>query len=286
MNQTINLPTGMDRVVGMFHSLHGISLTSQQAWHLVTLIEMAASVDTSEHPLEQVDDNVAVQEPVVEVKVTQPEPVVESEPEPVVKPEPEHRTSSLSNMDKIPEEAWANPGRYNNGSADKERGKSVSSTSPLYSNKDTGADVMILPERWWLPTHLWKIHVEPRDIDDKTLSAYYVHCREKPSAELFNEHYQLFLKRTHRVYVLKSDGKQSEDVTREYLYSGRPTQKETVSVKSSEWEDETANFRVRFYDTRAGGTNYVYFRNQPSGFVLARYHSTKQFAVVETRPVN
>lgn len=284
----LQLPESMAKAVAMFNILHDQNLTEDQAWHLVTLVDLTVTRESIADP---VTEPANVDEPPVETTVASTAPYIEREmvvaPQPVVEPVISH----------IPDEAWDDPARngepVKGGSIDSIPEEAwhhstavVETTAADSSMREEEEGVYISDQKWWTATHLFKIHVEPRERGSREHSQYYVHCAERPSQALFNYHYQLFRAGTHRVYVLASNGKTSEDITREFLFSGTPVAKETASVKTSEWEEADAEYRIRFWDTRVGGLNYVYFRNRPSGIVLSRYHSMKQHAVVESRALH
>ncbi|MCJ8601044.1 hypothetical protein MWH03_00420 [Klebsiella pneumoniae] len=266
--QALHLPDSMAKAVAMFNILHGQTMTEEQAWHLITLIDLSASQQGLSVNVPPPAAPAAV-EP--EIVPTAPAPVQEAPDTQADEP-----ADDIISMSDIPEEAWSDPARYDMASHEEAE----------VSSCDGKEDVYESPVKWWTPTHRWKIHVEPRDRDNPSHEATYVHCRHKPDQALFNHHYAHFLNGTHRVYVLESNGQTSTDITRDYLFSGKPIAAETVSVKSQAWEEGDADYRIRFWDTRVGGLNYVYFKNRPSGMVLAKYHCVKQFAVVEKRPVH
>lgn len=286
----VQLPDSMAKAVAMFNILHEQNITEEQAWHLLTLVDLSAALvvrQKSDETLATKPTPVAVTVTVHEPATTVEEPAVE--PELTVKAAPElPAEDDITSMADIPEEAWNDPARHKFGAAvddipEEAWRNPAGATSGAW---DTEPDVYETSERWWTRTHLWKIHVEAWDRDGSEHKSYYVHCRHRPSQELFNQHYQHYRAGTHKVYVLQSNGSTSTDITRSFLFSGKPVTAETASVKSTDWEEDDADFRIRFWDTRVGGLNYVYFRNRPSGIVLAKYHNAKQCAVVESRPVH
>jgi len=143
--------------------------------------------------------------------------------------------------------------------------------------------------KFWTPGYNWRIDVIPFDCD-KADEAYFVHFREKPTQEEFDEHYAHFLAKENRckVHILESDGSESRRITDEYC-SFRENgglnfhSKETLRP-STEWE-EGARFRAKFSDRRINGqTNYIYYPNRPTQAQINSISFAKGCVIVETRP--
>lgn len=109
------------------------------------------------------------------------------------------------------------------------------------------------------------------------------HFKQKPTQEEFEYQFRHFHAHTHYVHVnLWVDGTW-ETITTEYVpHWNKEKPKETLKP-SEEWP-EGKKFRVKFWDQRISGYNYVYFDSKPGGIVLNKYHSAKCFAVVQSRP--
>lgn len=143
--------------------------------------------------------------------------------------------------------------------------------------------------KFWTEGYNWRIDVIPFDCD-KADEAYFVHFRNKPTQEEFDEHYAHFLANENRckVHILESDGSESRRITDEYCsfrengglnFHSRETLRPSV-----EWE-EGARFRARFSDRRINGrTNYIYYPNRPTQAQINDISFAKGCVIVETRP--
>lgn len=109
------------------------------------------------------------------------------------------------------------------------------------------------------------------------------HFKNKPTQEEFEYQFRHFHARTHHVHVNHWVDGDWETITGEYVpHWNKEKPKETLQP-SEEWP-EGKKFRIRFWDQRIDGFNYVYFDSKPGGIVLSKYHAAKCFAVTETRP--
>lgn len=138
---------------------------------------------------------------------------------------------------------------------------------------------------WWREGYPYKIVIFPQPNAPKDAPEYFIHCAERPSAELFNEHARLYHSRTCYIRVKYSDGKNSSDITREYTgIKANPTVAHTALQKTTndDWSKD-APWRIRYYDQRVGYECFEYFDFQPGGALLNKYHRGKHFAKVENR---
>lgn len=109
------------------------------------------------------------------------------------------------------------------------------------------------------------------------------HFKQKPTQEEFEYQFRHFHARTHHVHVNHWVDGDWDTITTEYVpHWNKEKPKETLQP-SEEWP-EGKKFRIKFWDQRIGGNNYVYFDSKPGGIVLNKYHSAKCFAVVQPRP--
>ena len=101
--------------------------------------------------------------------------------------------------------------------------------------------------------------------------------------EDFEYQFRHFHARTHHVHVNHWVNGDWETITTEYVpHWNKEKPKETLKP-SEEWP-EGKKFRIKFWDQRIDGFNYVYFDSKPGGIVLNKYHAAKCFAVTEQRP--
>lgn len=109
------------------------------------------------------------------------------------------------------------------------------------------------------------------------------HFKQKPTQEEFEYQFRHFHARTHHVHVNHWVNGDWETITTDYVpHWNKEKPKETLKP-SEEWP-EGKNYRIKFWDQRITGYNYVYFAYKPGGIILNKYHSAKCFAVVQTRP--
>ncbi len=109
------------------------------------------------------------------------------------------------------------------------------------------------------------------------------HFNHKPTQEDFEYQFRHFHARTHHVHVNHWVDGEWETITTEYVPHWNKEQPKETLQPSEEWP-EGKKFRVKFWDQRISGYNYVYFDSKPGGIVLNKYHSAKCFAVVQSRP--
>ena len=109
------------------------------------------------------------------------------------------------------------------------------------------------------------------------------HFKQKPTQEEFEYQFRHFHARTHHVHVNHWVDGSWETITSEYVpHWNKEKPKETLQP-SEEWP-EGKKYRIKFWDQRIDGFNYVYFDSKPGGIVLNKYHAAKCFAVTEQRP--
>lgn len=109
------------------------------------------------------------------------------------------------------------------------------------------------------------------------------HFKQKPTQEEFEYQFRHFHARTHYVHVNHWVDGDWETITSEYVpHWNKEKPKETLQP-SEEWP-EGKKYRIKFWDQRIDGFNYVYFDSKPGGIVLNKYHAAKCFAVTEQRP--
>lgn len=109
------------------------------------------------------------------------------------------------------------------------------------------------------------------------------HFNHKPTQEEFEYQFRHFHARTHHVHVNHWVNGDWETITGEYVpHWNKEKPKETLKP-SEEWP-EGKKYRIKFWDQRIDGFNYVYFDSKPGGIVLNKYHAAKCFAVTEQRP--
>lgn len=112
-----------------------------------------------------------------------------------------------------------------------------------------------------------------------------VHFNRAPTQEEFDYEFRDYQAGTHNIYVNVWDEGSNDwgTITTDYVpYWNKEKPKETLKP-CEEWP-EGKTYRIRFWDPRVPGYNYVYFARKPSPYAVKQYHDTKHFAVVEQRP--
>lgn len=127
----------------------------------------------------------------------------------------------------------------------------------------------------------WRIIVSDRTKNHR--NSWVENFIRPPTQEEFEYQFRHFHARTHHVHVNHWVNGDWETITTDYVpHWNKEKPKETLQP-SEEWP-EGKKFRVKFWDQRISGYNYVYFDSKPGGIVLNKYHSAKCFAVVQSRP--
>ena len=109
------------------------------------------------------------------------------------------------------------------------------------------------------------------------------HFISKPTQEEFEYQFRHFHDKTHYVHVNQWVDGDWITITTDYVPKWNKEKPEETFTATEEWP-EGKNYRIKFFDQRVNGNNYVYFESKPGGIVLSKYHSTKCFAVVQARP--
>lgn len=109
------------------------------------------------------------------------------------------------------------------------------------------------------------------------------HFSYKPTQEEFEHQFRHFHDKTHYVHVNQWVNGDWITITTDYVPKWNKEKQEETFTATEEWP-EGKNYRIKFFDQRVNGYNYVYFESKPGGIVLSKYHSKKCFAVVQARP--
>jgi hypothetical protein len=112
-----------------------------------------------------------------------------------------------------------------------------------------------------------------------------VHFKRAPTQAEFDYEFRDFQAGTHNIYVnlwIESSNDWGTITTDYVPHWNKEKPKETLKP-CKDWPDGK-NYRVKFWDSRVPGFNYVYFERKPSPYAVKQYHATKHFAVVEPRP--
>lgn len=112
-----------------------------------------------------------------------------------------------------------------------------------------------------------------------------VHFKRVPTQEEFDLEFRDYLAGTHHIYVNQwVEGSNDWDtITTDYVPKWNKEKPKETLKPCEDWP-EGKSFRVRFWDSRIQGHNYVYFDRKPSPYAVKKYHDSKCFAVVEQRP--
>ena len=127
----------------------------------------------------------------------------------------------------------------------------------------------------------WRIMVSDRNKNHR--NSWVENFSRPPTQEEFEHQFRHFHARTHYVHVNQWVYGNWTTITADYVPGWNKEKPEETFTATDEWP-EGKKYRIRFHDQRIGRENYVYFDGKPGGIVLAKYHSAKCFAVVESRP--
>lgn len=127
----------------------------------------------------------------------------------------------------------------------------------------------------------WRIMVSDRNKNHR--NSWVENFSRPPTQEEFDHQFRHFQARTHYVHVNQWVNGNWTTITADYVPGWNKEKPEETFTATDEWP-EGKKYRIRFHDQRIGRENYVYFDGKPGGIVLAKYHSAKCFAVVESRP--
>lgn len=127
----------------------------------------------------------------------------------------------------------------------------------------------------------WRIMVSDRNKNHR--NSWVENFSRPPTQEEFEHQFRHFHARTHYVHVNYWVDGSWTTITADYVPGWNKEKPEETFTATDEWP-EGKKYRIRFHDQRIGRENYVYFDGKPGGIVLAKYHSAKCFAVVESRP--
>lgn len=126
----------------------------------------------------------------------------------------------------------------------------------------------------------WRIMVSDRNKNHR--NSWVENFSRPPTQEEFDHQFRHFHARTHYVHVNHWVNGNWTTITADYVPGWNKEKPEETFTTTDEWP-EGKKYRIRFHDQRIGRENYVYFDGKPGGIVLAKYHSAKCFAVVESR---
>lgn len=163
-------------------------------------------------------------------------------------------------------------------------------------DRNSGADFVYTQRSVWLDEYPYRISCIPFDEYMNTQTMFYVHCKERPSHDMFDVYHELFRKHTHKVHVRVSNpsGDGSRILTHEYC-SWRPKEngvEQSGNVISTVMEalglnarwEPGARYRIRYWDTNVNCVNHRYYSNKPSDDALSVLRHPKLKPVVQSRP--
>ena len=127
----------------------------------------------------------------------------------------------------------------------------------------------------------WRIIVTDRGKNHS--NSWAEHFNHTPTQDEFELQFRHYHARTHYVHVNQWVDGDWITITENYVPAWRKEKPKETFTATEEWP-EGKRFRIKFFDQRVNGYNYVYFESKPGGIVLNKYHSTKCFAVVQARP--
>lgn len=165
-------------------------------------------------------------------------------------------------------------------------------------DRNSGADFVRTERAVWLDDYPYRISCVPFEEYMNTQTMFYVHCKERPSARMFDVYHELFRKHTHKVHIRQYDPatNNSRILTHEYcswrpkegIENGQGAGHVVTSVMealglNARWE-AGARYRIRYWDTNVNAINHRYYQCKPNDDALAVLRHPKLKPVIQTRP--
>ncbi|EDY2030002.1 hypothetical protein GTB64_004444 [Salmonella enterica] len=165
-------------------------------------------------------------------------------------------------------------------------------------DRNSGAPFIRTERAVWLDGYPYRISCVPFDEMMNTETMFYVHCKERPSQEMFDCYHRLFLCHTHKVHVRRAIGQDDSKIMTQEYCTWRPkegmengvgaghvvsTVMEALGM-NSRWEPG-ARYRIRYWDTNINCVNHRYYATKPKEEALNVLRHPKLKPVIQTRPV-
>ena len=163
-------------------------------------------------------------------------------------------------------------------------------------DRNSGADFVYTQRSVWIDGYPFRISCIPFDEYMNTQPMFYLHCKERPSQEMFDVYHELFRKHTHKVHVRQTNGtgEGSRILTHEYC-TWRPKEygvEQSGNVVSTVMEalglnarwEAGARYRIRYWDNNVNCVNHRYYSAKPNEEALAILKHPKLKPVIQSRP--
>lgn len=160
-------------------------------------------------------------------------------------------------------------------------------------DRNSGAEYIRTERAVWMDGYPYRISCVPFDDYMNTETMFYVHCKERPSQDMFDIYHALFRKRTHKVHVRVSNDSHDGSAIITQQYCGwRPNPEKTPNQVSSVMEalglnarwEPGSHYRIRYWDTNFNCYNHRYYLKRPDDASVRLLNHTKAKAMVQTRP--
>ncbi|HHA3594094.1 TPA: hypothetical protein ACODIZ_003621 [Salmonella enterica subsp. enterica serovar Newport] len=165
-------------------------------------------------------------------------------------------------------------------------------------DRNSGADFVRTERAVWLDDYPYRISCVPFEEYMNTQTMFYVHCKERPTARMFDVYHELFRKHTHKVHIRQYDPatNNSRILTHEYcswrpkegIENGQGAGHVVSSVMealglNARWE-QGARYRIRYWDTNVNAINHRYYQCKPNDDALKVLRHPKLKPVIQSRP--
>lgn len=166
-------------------------------------------------------------------------------------------------------------------------------------DRNSGADFVRTERAVWLDDYPYRISCVPFEDMMNTQTMFYVHCKERPTQEMFDVYHRLFREHTHKVHVRMTNHTQdgSHIITHEYcswrpregVNNGNGSAGSVISTVAealglnARWQPN-AKYRIKYYDDNLQQVNHRYYLVKPSEQAVRLLDHRKMKAMMQTRP--
>ncbi|ECZ5235299.1 hypothetical protein AH156_20105 [Salmonella enterica subsp. enterica serovar Enteritidis] len=165
-------------------------------------------------------------------------------------------------------------------------------------DRNSGADFVRTERAVWLDDYPYRISCVPFEDMMNTQTMFYVHCKERPTQQMFDVYHRLFREHTHKVHVRMTNDTQdgSTIITHEYCswrpregHNGMGNAGSIVSTVAealglnARWQPN-AKYRIKYYDDNLQQVNHRYYLVKPNEQAVRLLDHRKMKAMMQTRP--
>lgn len=167
------------------------------------------------------------------------------------------------------------------------------------NDRMSGAPFVRTQRAVWIDDYPYRISCVPFEDMMNTQTMFYVHCKERPTQEMFDVYHRLFREHTHKVHVRMTNHTQdgSHIITHEYcswrpregVNNGNGSAGSLVSTVAealglnARWQPN-AKYRIKYYDDNLQQVNHRYYLVKPNEQAVRLLDHRKMKAMMQTRP--